>query len=1055
MKKKIILLSTTVIFVLAGLFLYNHFSNVGSSPPASESKPTTPPIRDTTRSDTEVRTVELPQNIGVGPTENLVYVRTNKKGRVIQKFGFVERMESLPGRLKIRRPWIQIFSKDDRVTEITALTGTVDVEDTEGQMQIPNSGYLNDVRIKMYKLPKDTAEIPIPLGPETPEGQIIEMEAQLSEAVRFDREISRLESSGDCVVTSKLFSVTGTGLLLAYDQNNELLQNLDLRQVKRLRLARKNLRAETKPTDAKNLKTQKSGKKKKESSRNQPATYHFTLIKNVVIEQPAKQEKLLADRIDVFADFDPNQFKSGSQDSPVEDENRKPAPEKANLTLDKEKSKDIFLTCDGPLRISLAKDYKPTAKADRMILIATGEPAQIWKDGKLTLEANRIQHDQTNELSVITGSIERPVRMSLSDQQWATAQRKVVLDQKKSLGTLYGPGQIEYLAEPNEEPAIIHYQNELLVKFTELAGSLTESDDQKPTFVEWISFQGPLRAESKDGRVQADKKGKLVFFIPPTTPGVISGSDQKKNKVGAGPIQFIELWGNVIAEDKNSNINVTDHLEAAFEYIDLNTSRIRSVRAWGPLRAEDPNYIIEATAPGDILDLTFDTKDPPPKTKPVPAVAKTQKAQGGWGFDQLMSGGNLLEAIVKGKNSSLKFTSKQDQYQVIGDRVDGDAKNQIWKIIGKPAQVIGLAEQGKLEGETITADLLQKFCHIAGRGTMDTVIQGDLLDREVKNPMLMHIDWQDGVTYNLADGKVTANNVDARMESTDNTKQITYLQCPMVTIDFDPNSADTKNQLYAQLDMQTFLAHGGKIQVRREEYDPNTNRLLNDLEMLTQRLHFDNQNRILRAAGSGLVEVSNYRLPPSEKDRSQDSSVNQALTNMFGPSGPGRTLVRFGREMRYEQEPNQLLFTGGVALDHLPLDKELTPDPAQLAQLAGLKKLDCRELILILDDSKDTRITKPGPAENPSGVQQAFGALRRVTALDRVFTEVILKNGTRRFIAGQKLSYDNLSKEILIEGNDSVPAYLDQIQCRSVKWNYETGEFKAILWGQSIVAGQP
>ena len=89
----------------------------------------------------------------------------------------------------------------------------------------------------MYKLPKDTAEIPIPLGPEIPEGQIIEMEAQLSEAVRFDREISRLESSGDCVVTSKLFSVTGTGLLLAYDQNNELLQNLDLKQVKRLRLA--------------------------------------------------------------------------------------------------------------------------------------------------------------------------------------------------------------------------------------------------------------------------------------------------------------------------------------------------------------------------------------------------------------------------------------------------------------------------------------------------------------------------------------------------------------------------------------------------------------------------------------------------------------------------------------------------------------------------------------------------------------------------------------------------------------------------------------------------
>lgn len=994
----------------------------------------------------------------MGKTENLVYVRTHRDGWVMQKFGFVERLESLPGRLKILRPWIQIFSIYDqytRVTEIIAQTGTVDVEGAEGQMQIPNSGFLENVRITMYRLPKDTAVIPIPLSGEIPAGQAVEMEVQLDETVRFEREISRLESAGDCIVSSKMFGVAGSGLLLVYDQNNERLQELELQQVKQLRLSRQNLESKKKRPDSENSRKQKSPKEKDESSRSKAATYQFVLSKNVVIEQPAKNEKLLADRIEVIADFDPNQYKSKSQEEPKEPGKKDTTTKLLNPSVAKEKKKDIYLTCDGSLRITLAQEYEPTPQADRMQFRATGKPAQIWKDGKLALEADTITHDQTKQFSELSGSADRPVRMALSSRQWATAQRKVTLDPNQNLGALYGPGQIEFSFDPNdpEEPnAIIFYQDQLWVKFTALADSLTETEADEPAYVEWISFKGPIEAQSKDGHVKAQNKGKLDFYIPPTMPTSKNTADKKQNiDVGIGPIQYLELWGNVIARDEQSNLQVTDHLEAAFDYIDPNTSRIRSVHAFGPLRAEDPNYIIEAD---DKLELTFNTKTPTEKSKSAEVQAKLQKTQPGWGFDQLFGSANLLHAIAEGAQGTLCFTSKQDKYQVVGDSAVGDEPNQIWTITGQPAQIIGLTRQGQLQGRKITVDLGKKICRIAGQGMMDSVMKGDLLGQDSNRPMPMHIDWKDGVTYNLKDGNVIAEDVKARIESTDKTKQVTYLQCPTVTIEFDPNSSpDRPGELYAKLDMETFLAHGGQVQVHRQEYDPNTNRLLNDLELLAQRLHFNNQNRLLRATGPGLVEVTNYKPRQSKQPKPQDRSVNQALTQMFGSSGPARTLVRFGREMRFDKDPNELRFTGGVALDHLPLSKDLKPDPVQLANLAGLRKLDCQELILILADS-GPEITKQPQSANLSGFQDAMGNLQRVTALGRVFAEANFADGTRHFFAGQKLTYDNLSKEIVIEGTDTAPAYLDQMQFRTVRWNHETGEIEATPLGQSILAGQ-
>lgn len=148
-----------------------------------------------------------------------------------------------------------------------------------------------------------------------------------------------------------------------------------------------------------------------------------------------------------------------------------------------------------------------------------------------------------------------------------------------------------------------------------------------------------------------------------------------------------------------------------------------------------------------------------------------------------------------------------------------------------------------------------------------------------------------------------------------------------------------------------------------------------------------------------------------------------------------------------------------------------------------MRKLDCNQLILILADanfgppkSAETKITKqthfpkaskstenkklrklsrsdPQNEENSSDLLQTFEAVHRVTALGRIFAEAVFADGARHFFAGEKLTYDTHSQDIIIEGTDAVPAYLDQIQCRSVRWNQETGALEADSLGPSVLAG--
>ncbi|MBN1844973.1 MAG: hypothetical protein JW810_04780, partial [Sedimentisphaerales bacterium] len=899
MKKKIILLSLSLMTALGGLLLYQRFTRIEPAGPDSDNTAAIPLLRESPNQLGPDQILEA-QGVGLGNTEDLVYVRTDKNGRVIRKFGFAERLESAAGRLKVRAPWVQIFTKDDRIVEITADRGTVDLDDSAGQIQIPQSGQLEQVRVRMYSLPPEIITIPIPLQPQRQPWATEEMIVTLAGQVNFQLEFSRLESSENFTVQSAQFQAEGDGLMLEYDQNREQLRELQLLHIEQLRIHRRIFGQPADETAADETTVEESTDA---ASTAQLATYQFTLSDRVRIDQPTRRQTLLADFVQVLVDVDYAQFKSDAAplaatgDSP----RSRSAPRRSRWSLSTGKSDtvetndsqpdgqtspkattgsaaaaagavaaktaesepDIILQCDGPLYIRQLDTPPPARQADRLIFWARGKPAQIWENDSPIVYADQIHYDQSRQQGRLLAGPQTPVRMMLAEQQWATAGRQVILDEPNSLAILLGPGQVEAKDPDGDQPARIHYSDRIQVKFS-LAPQITAAagGESKPTYIEWISFTGPLQAQSASGRIQAQEKGKLLFYAPPPAALVPPADKVRTGKVLTGPVQGIELAGKVSAQTPDSLFRADDRLEAQFARLDPNRSVLQYLAAYGPVYAEDPNFIIEAA---EKVQLDFATDTDQADQQAPPAMNQSESA-GGWGFDQILQGNRLQHVTAVGQANRLRFLSKQQHVEIVGDRAEGYPQNQTWTISGRPARVVGLDQDNRIEGNQITADLQNNLFRIAGAGTMDARLRADLLGGSLEpgSTLPVHLEWLDGVTYHLREGTVIAEKVNARLESTDQTRQLTVLQCPKVTIELDPNSAPAgTDNLYASRDLKTFLAHGGPVQLQQQEHDLQDQRLLRERRMLSQRLYYDNRRGILAADGPGRIEATNYESRPA------------------------------------------------------------------------------------------------------------------------------------------------------------------------------------------------
>jgi len=1009
MYKRFLLAAGTMLVVLVLLLIY--LGVTGESTESVNQDTAPPPLPIETGQEDRDRIEMLPAGaVEVGDTEKLVFESRDKLGRVIRQFGFERREPSGAGIFKITRPWVKIYGRDEHIIEITARTGSVPLASNMGQIELPQSGQLENVRIEMYSRREGEINRQKTAARADDPEKDVEMFVTLEGQVDFELEFSRLKGPGRFEAVSPLFTTNGQGLSLEYDQLSERLRELELRQIEKLELAAGSWGRG--PIGKKQVGPEEKKASQDSVEKEKVTTYRFTMSDEVVIKQAGQE--LTADAIEILTDVDHSRKTfSDISSGDTKTTTREKATTKDTKSSASDTEQAIEITCKGPLRITVADDQEPSPQADRLEFKAQGAPAVIWREGAVAVQADQISYDQRGQTIELSAGKDRPVKIWLAPEQWASAQQKVYVNQQTGLAVLTGPGRVEYAARQGSQPSLIDYEGQMQIQFDVFAGEM-DSAEVLWRQTRWVQFAGGLRAQNKNGQIEADN-GKLTFV--PVTADDAKASDGKEKRMR---IESIELAGNMKAAGSDSGFGA-QRMRATFAADKNGQAWLEKITAWGQVQAENPEYIIEAN---DKLQLEF--------AQAGKASAKERKT--GWGFDQFLKRGSPVYALAEGADGKVCLRDKKQEYLIVGDRAEVDTGRNVWVVEGRPARVIGPGQESKLEVPKIIADLNEGLFEVPGAGNLNVLSRSDLAGQALSKPVPVYIAWREGAAYSLETEKIICRNVTAEIEQTGPSRQYTIMTCPRMTILLTKKTPAKTQQANGELSdkqLSLLIAEGPIVQINHIEYEPASDQAIIKLALQAQRLQFDYESQLLLADGSGWVDVTNLQGQSDERNSSAPGSLKNTVTTMLDSSGPSRTLIRFGREMRYNISDRRLSFTGGVKLDNLPLSEQYRISPEGVPQINGMRSLSCHKLDVVVDEENQPQ---------------------KVHARGGVFFETQIRRQSH-ILVGEHISYDNRTNWLTARAGDSIPVLLDQMQFSHVRFNLITGDIDAAPVGPSVVAG--
>jgi len=1012
MAKKIILAAVTMVAVCLALLIYHqttkkHQPAESSSPPARTDIPTS--VSD------PGDFIDTGRKIAVGKAEKIHLKTRDENGKLVREFGFAERLSTAQETIEVSQPWIKFHLKNKNIIEITALTGSLP-KLPAGKIQEPTRGILNNVRIIMYKIPREPS-------------QKLLMDIEMNGRVTYEREYSRLSSPGTVKITSPQFNALGSNLTFQYDQIKEQLQELVLRSVDYLLVPASFL-------DQKEKKKQNHSSAPSESSgssttapKSQPVkkkkitSYIFSLNDNVVITNQKDEITYADDFIRILADID-------RSESLTTDPNHPALTPKKTLPLEhtpddnypEDKEPDVIspappelkITCDGPLRIIAQDEKVPPSRENRLIVTARGNPVRSYRNGILSLAADQVFYDQNRQIKLT--ALDHPVRLHLPPHQWVTAERDVTLDQKNGLATLRGPGDIQYtLADPNQ-PGNISYLDQLKIKFdpnAHFSPSLTSLTDMP---LEWFDFVGGMNVQEKNSLTNL-KKGRLSFFPSPAP-------EKSRKKYYNLQLKSIELTDNISFLSDTSSFSA-EQLTARFQLDPNGVSQPHSILARKNVQFEDPNYIVEAA---DQLFIAFQ----PSKNRKTAIPAKTAHGSpelSGISFKNLFGLNQIRYVLAEGIGGNVRLVDKNDQYEIKGDRALGNPAQKTWSIQGNPARVLGLDPQAQfkeLTGNIIEARLQEPNSHFAipGPGKINLISQADFTGNTSAEPKPLHINWENGAAYQTKNNQIIINHVTVNMDQKYPDKnQHTILTCPQLEVHLDPRNTKKNNDLVDKK-FKTLIAHGPDVLLIDRQINPLTNDpndLFTEMVIRTDNLYFDNESRSLQAPGKGWIQIVNHKQSSSKSDDKDSTTLDNVLSNTLGSSGPNYTLLQYNELMTFEPDPNRLdlRLRGNVTLYHLPtenLPSEFSTQ--QLSKLEGWRRLDCRKL--------HVRMNQKNQPQN-------------FNASGNVYFETIIKS-RQHLITAASVSYDEKKNILIFRGTPSMPVRFNQMtEFSEFKFNPKTG----------------
>ena len=314
--------------VLVVYFIYNRLSRTPTIPTDTTLTPAGQ-LADVRDSDTSVGKVG---GVGVGSIKNARYTTLNAQKQVEREFGFEELLHQDGNDWEIEKPYMNIYRRSFNCS-ITGERAKVAVEVAGGRITPRQGMLMGNVTIRILPRQKGAAG---------------EMTLYLDD-IAFSADKSLFSTAGAVELVSENVRMTGTGLEIVYNGDDERLERLQITNLQSLRIKKWSQGTVLRSTPDASANNQK-GEGDQASKRGK--YYQCTLDKNVRIETP--NERLLADALSIIDIFEASgpAGEMGKEASP--DNNAIPvqSSNKPQAAVSDESPSDITITCDGGIIVT-------------------------------------------------------------------------------------------------------------------------------------------------------------------------------------------------------------------------------------------------------------------------------------------------------------------------------------------------------------------------------------------------------------------------------------------------------------------------------------------------------------------------------------------------------------------------------------------------------------------------------------------------------------------------------------------------------------------------------
>jgi hypothetical protein len=319
-------------------------------------------------------------DIGVGIIQNARYTTLNAQKQVEREFGFKELLHQDGNNWEIEKPYMNIYRRSFNCS-LTGERAIVAVEMAGGRVTPKQGMLMGNVIIRILPKQKD-------VGGET---------TIYLDDIAFFADKSLFSTAGPVELVSENIRMTGTGVEIVYNGDDERLERLQITKLQSLRIKKWSQGTVLRSTPDANANNQK-GENEQASKRGK--YYQCTLDKDVRIETP--NEQLLADALlinDIFMQ-DSSDEQAGQGSSPDENFAPIPASNRPQAAVSDESPSDITITCDGGIIVTpmgtSAENKSPKQRTTYAEIVAQ-QDANTSPVGKTTFRGANVTY------SAITG----------------------------------------------------------------------------------------------------------------------------------------------------------------------------------------------------------------------------------------------------------------------------------------------------------------------------------------------------------------------------------------------------------------------------------------------------------------------------------------------------------------------------------------------------------------------------------------------------------------------------------------------------------------------------